>query len=199
MEAQKPTLKQKIEDLIAKSGYKNLRRFHKAIVEMAGDDAITYSSLHNAINLTTKPHIKTLYQIATVLKLQVGDLLKGTTEETPVVDPVSGYIQLNEKSSLHNLFHGLPIKPQLLRVEGYGESIDEKIAFFDIKGYRFIFVIRGTVELILKHKDREIERKELRKGDNFCFDASILHHFKNNNAQYAEILITNFKLGLPFD
>ena len=199
MDEAKPTLKQRIEVLISQAGYKNLRRFHKAIVGRAGDDAITYSSLHNAIHLTKKPHEKTLHQIASVLKVQIYDLIKGTTAEPPAVGPSSGYIQLNETSLLHNLYNGLPFSPQLLRVEGYGESIDEQNVFYDTKAYRFIYVIRGTVELILKHKDREIERRELKNGDVFCFDASILHNFKNNNAQYAEILINNFKQGLPYE
>ena len=199
MEKTRPTLKQRIKELIAKSGYKNLRRFHKAIVELAGDNAITYSSLHNTIHLTTKPHEKTLHQIASVLKLQIYDLIKGTTTEPPNVGPASGYIQLNETSSLHNLYHGLPFKPQLLRVDGYGESVDEQDRFFDTKCFKFIYVIRGTVELILKDKNREVERRELKKGDVFCFDSSILHNFKNNKVQYAEILITNFKQGIPYE
>ena len=139
MEKTKQTLKKKIEELIAKSGYKNLRRFHKAIVDLAGDEAITYSSLHNAIHLSTKPHEKTLHQIASVLKLQIADLIKGTNAEPPDVGPASGYIQLNDTSSLHNLYHGLPFKPQLLRVDGYGESINEQKVFFDTKCFRFIY------------------------------------------------------------
>ncbi len=199
MVEKKPTLRQKIEELIAQSGYKNLRRFHKAIVELAGDDAITYSSLHNAVHLSTKPHQKTLHQIASVLKLEISDLIKGSTIEPTHFGPASGYIQLNDTSILQNLYHGLPFKPQLLRVDGYGESIDEQNVFFDTKCFRFIYVIRGTVDLVLKHKNREEERREFKKGDVFCFDSSILHHFRNNNAQYAEIIIANFKQSLPYE
>lgn len=199
MENTKQTLNQKIEKLIAQSKYKNLRRFHKAIIEKAGEDAISYTSLRNAINRSTKPHEKTLFQIATILKLQIYDLIKGTNIEPPAIGPSSGYAQLNESSFLQNLYHGLPFKPQLLRVKGYGESTDEQKFFFDSKCFRFIYMIKGTVDLILKHKDREEERVELKKGDVFNFDSTIMHHFRNNNAGYAEILIMNFKQGIPYE
>lgn len=199
MDGAKETFNQRIESLISQSKYKNLRRFHKAIIEIAGEDAISYTSLRNAIHKSTKPHEKTLFQIATILKLQIYDLIKGTNIEPPAIGPSSGYAQLNETSFLQNLYRGLPFKPQLLRVKGYGESANEQKFFFDTKCFRFLYIIRGTVDLILKHKDREEERVELKKGDVFNFDSSILHYFKNNNAQYAEILITNFKQGLPYE
>jgi len=200
MESAKETFNQRIKKLIAQSKYKNLRRFHQAIIEQAGEDAISYTSLRNAIHQSKKPHEKTLLQIATILKLQIYDLIKGTNIEPSINGQASGYKQLNSTSTLHNLYHGLPFKPELLRVEGYGESIDEQNYFFDgSKPFRFIYVIKGTVDLILKHKDREQERRELKKGEVFCFDSSILHYFKNNNAQYAELLITNFKQGLPYE
>lgn len=200
MESAKETFNQRIKKLIAQSKYKNLRRFHQAIIEQAGEDAISYTSLRNAIHQSKKPHEKTLLQIATILKLQIYDLIKGTNIEPSINGQASGYKQLNSTSTLYNLYHGLPFKPELLRVEGYGESIDEQNYFFDgSKPFRFIYVIKGTVDLILKHKDREQERRELKKGEVFCFDSSILHYFKNNNAQYAELLITNFKQGLPYE
>jgi hypothetical protein len=199
MENAKETFNQRIKKLISQSKYKNLRRFHLAIVEKAGEDAISYTSLRNAIHQSKKPHEKTLFQIANILGIEIYDLIKGTNIEPSINGPASGYIQLNSTSILHNLYHGLPFKPQLLKVEGYGESIEEQNVFFDAKCFRFLYIIRGTIDLILKHKDREQERRELKKGDVFCFDASILHYFKNNNTQYAEILITNFKQGLPYD
>ena len=200
MENVKETFNQRIKRLIAKSKYKNLRKFHNAIVEVAGDDAITYGSLRNAMHLCKKPHEKTLFQIATILKLEINDLLKGTNLEPSINGQASGYKQLNESSTLFNLYHGLPFKPELLKIDGFGQSIDEQNYFYSgTKCFRFVYVTKGTVDVILKHKDREQERRELKKGDVFCFDASILHYFKNNNAQYAEILITNFKQGQPYE
>ena len=200
MENVKETFNQRIKRLIAKSKYKNLRKFHNAIVEVAGKDAITYGSLRNAMHLCKKPHEKTLFQIATILKLDIYDLIKGTNLEPSINGAASGYIQLNESSSLHNLYHGLPFNPELIKINAFGQTIDEQKYFFDgIKRFRFIYVTKGTVDVILKHKDREQERRELKKGEVYCFDSSILHYFKNNNAGYAEILIVHFKQGTPFD
>ena len=163
-------------------------------------DAVSRASLYNAIHLTTKPHEKTLHQIASVLKIHIYDLIKGTNVEPPTFGPASGYKQLNKTSVLHNLYHGLPFKPELLKVNGHGESIDEQNIFYDgTKCFRFVYIIRGTITLILKHKNRIEEQRELKKGDVFCFDSSTLHHFKNNNAQFAEIMINNFKEGSPYE
>ena len=200
MEKTKETLNERIQGLITQNGYKNLLTFHKAIVNLAGKDAVSRASLYNAIHLTTKPHEKTLHQIASVLKIHIYDLIKGTNVEPPTFGPASGYKQLNKTSVLHNLYHGLPFKPELLKVNGHGESIDEQNIFYDgTKCFRFVYIIRGTITLILKHKNRIEEQRELKKGDVFCFDSSTLHHFKNNNTQFAEIMINNFKEGSPYE
>ena len=203
MEIVKETINARIHKLIKQKGYKSLLKFHEAIVKQAGKDAISHTSLRNLLTnkSTVNPHEKTLSQIATILKIHVYDLIKGTNIEPASTGESSGYIQLNDTATLYNFFTDLSIQPQLLKVEQFGESpLDGDKFFFDgSKPFRFIYVVKGSVDLILKHKDKEQERKELKKGDAECFSLSIPHYFKNNNPQYAEILITNFKQSTPYE
>lgn len=187
-----PTLGQNIKDLIKKSGYKNLLAFHRAIVALAEEDAISYSSLHNVVNDTKRPEEKTLYQIALVLKMKISDLRKGTTSEPLETGPSTGFYPYNESSVLYNLYNNLPFLPQLIKIKGHGVTSEEKNFIADAKSYKFFYICRGTVDLVLKHEDTGIDRREFRKGDVFCFDASILHYFENRKVQYAEILLVSF-------
>ncbi len=192
IESLKPTLGQHIKDLIKKSPYKNLLAFHKAIVEYAEGDAISYSSLHNVVNDTKRPEERTLYQIALVLKMKISDLRKGTSSEPLETGPSSGYYPYNESSVLYNLYNNLPFLPQLIKIKGRGQTSEEKEFAPNAKSYKFFYICKGTVDLVLKHEDTGIDRREFRKGEVFCFDASTLHYFENRKPQYAEILLVSF-------
>lgn len=192
MERIKPTLGQNIRALIKKSSYKNLLAFHRAIVAYAEDDAISYSSLHNVVNDTKRPEEKTLYQIALVLKMKISDLRQGTTSEPLETGPSTGYYPYNESSVLYNLYNNLPFIPQLVKIKGHGQTSEEKEFVSDARSFKFFYICRGTVDLVLKHEDTGIERREFRKGDVFCFDASVLHYFENRKIQFAEILVVSF-------
>jgi hypothetical protein len=188
----KPTLGQNIKALIKESPYKNLLAFHRAIVAYAEGDAISYSSLHNVVNDTKRPEERTLYQIALVLKMKISDLRKGTTSEPLETGPSTGSFPYNESSVLYNLYSGLPFAPQLIKIKGLGATSEEKEFVSNSKSYKFFYICRGTVDLVLKHEDTGLDRREFRKGDVFCFDASILHYFENRKVQYAEILLVSF-------
>jgi len=192
IEKNKPTLGQNIRALIKKNSYKSLLAFHKAIVAYAGKDAMSYSSLHNVVNDTKRPEEKTLYQIALVLKMKISDLRRGTSSEPLETGPSTGFYPYNESSVLYNLYHNLPFLPQLIRIKGHGQTSQEKEFISNANSYKFFYICRGTVDLILKHEDTGIDRREFRKGDVFCFDASLLHYFENRKAQYVEILIVSF-------
>jgi len=192
MENTKPTLGQNIRALIKKSSYKNLLAFHRAIVAYAEADAISYSSLHNVVNDTKRPEEKTLYQIALVLKMKISDLRKGTTSEPLETGPSSGFYPYNESSVLYNLYNNLPFVPQLIKIKGHGATSEEKEFVSGARSFKFFYICKGTVDLILKQEDTGLDRRQFRKGDVFCFDASILHYFENRKTQYAEILIVNF-------
>ena len=192
MEKIKPTLGQKIRNLIQKSPYKNLLAFHRAIVAYAEGDAISYSSLHNVVNDTKRPEEKTLYQIALVLKMKISDLRKGTTSEPLETGPSEGSYPYNESSVLYNLYNNLPFTPQLIKIKGHGQTSEEKEFVPDAKSFKFFYICKGAVDLVLKQEDSEPDRREFRKGDVFCFDASVLHYFENRKAQYAEILLVSF-------
>jgi len=192
MENIKPTLGQKIKALIKKSPYKSLLAFHRAIVAYAEGDAISYSSLHNVVNDTKRPEENTLYQIALVLKMKISDLRRGTTNEPLETGPSSGFYPYNESSVLYNLYNNLPFLPQLIKIKGHGQTSEEKEFAANAKSYKFFYICNGTVDLIFKQEDSTIDRREFRKGDVFCFDASLLHYFENRKTQYVEILIVSF-------
>jgi hypothetical protein len=195
MKEMKLTVGQKIDAMIKERGFKSLHEFRQKIVEAAGEDAITYSSLWNAVNITKKPHVKTLEQIAYVLKTEISELLKGTTSEPPDQGPTEGFITYTTKTAtLHNLYHGLPAKPQVIKIDAYGEtSIEEDKIPGAKECIRFIYIIRGSVELVLNHKGRDPERRALNIEDTFCFDSTIPHYFKNANPQFAKIFVINYK------
>ena len=192
MEEIRPTLGKKISQLITKSSYKSLLAFHRAIQDYAGEDAISYSSLHNVVNDIKEPEERTLYQIALVLKMKISDLREGTTSEPPESGPSSGYYPYNETSILYNLYNNLPFQPQLIKIKGRGHTSEEKEFISDAKCFKLVYICRGIVQLVINRKDTGIDRRELKKGDVYCFDATDLHHFENRKVQYAEIHITVF-------
>ncbi len=192
MNENKPSLGQNIRALIKKSPYKNLLVFHRAIVAIAEEDAISYSSLHNVVNDTKRPEEKTLYQIALVLKMKISDLRKGTTSEPLETGPSKGFYPYNETSVLYNLYNNLPFTPQLVKIKGHGQTSEEKEFVSDSKSFKFFYICKGVVDLVLKQDDLKIDRRGFRKGDVFCFDASVLHYFENQRAQDAEILLVSF-------
>jgi mannose-6-phosphate isomerase-like protein (cupin superfamily) len=193
MEKNLPTLGQNIRALIKKSSYKNLLTFHKAIVAYAENDAISYSSLHNVVNDTKRPEEKTLYQIALVLKMKISDLRQGTTSAVLETGPSEGSYPYNETSVLYNLYNNLPFQPLLIRIKGHGQTSQEKEFAEDAQTFKFFYICKGVVDLVLQQEDSKTDRREFRKGDVFCFDAGVMHHFENTKAQYAEILIVSFK------
>ena len=117
-----PTLGQKVAKLITESPFKNPLNFHREIERKFGTDAISISHLYNVVNDKKRARDTVLYQIALSLGMEIYDLRKGTTSEPPDEGPSHGVYPYNKSAILYNLYHGLPFKPQMIKIKGKSKN-----------------------------------------------------------------------------
>ena len=191
-----PTLGEKIANLIAESPFKNPLNFHKEIERRCGKDAIKQRRLYFVINYRgNRKHKETvLYQIASALGMEIYELVEGTTSEPPAQGPSHGVFPYgaipNTKAAiLRNLYHGLSFKPQMIQIKGLGTTVEENEEIEGFQCFKFVVLIRGEVDLVIKHKDDETERIALKLNEGYNFDSGNLHYFENKSKQFSRIMI----------
>jgi hypothetical protein len=194
----RPTLGQKLAKLIAESPFKNPLNFHKEIVRRFGEDAMSQRHLYNVINdYSKRPKDIILHQIATALKIEFYELIKKTTSEPPAEGPSRGIFPYGPKSNDHLailrlLYHGLSFEPYMIKMKRHGRTIEENEIKDGLRCFRFVLVIRGTVELTIKHQDGNTECIKLKLDDCHCFNSEEPHYFENKSRQFSKILLIKF-------
>ncbi len=187
-----PTLGQKIAKLIAENPHKNPFNFYKAIVKRFGKDTISQRYLYNVINDRNKAKDTVLYQIASTLGMEIHELVQGTTSEPPVEGPSGGIFPYNKSAILYNLYHGLPFKPQMIKIRGRGKTVEEREEIPGFICFIFVMVIRGEIDLVTKHQDGNTECIKLKLDGRHCFNSGDLHYFENKSKQFSKILLIRF-------
>ncbi len=189
-----PTLGEKIAKLIAESPFENPLKFHEEIERRCGKDAIKQRRLYFVINYRGKRQHKdtVLYQIASALGMEIHELIQGTTSEPPVEGPSQGVFPYNKSAILYNLYHGLPFKPQIIKMRGHGKTIEEREAIKGFQCFKFVVVTRGEVDLVIKHRDGNTECIKLKLDGRHCFNSGDLHYFENKSKQFSKILLIRF-------
>lgn len=71
-------------------------------------------------------------------------------------------------------------------------SDEAEIQFYDHAGEEFVFVLDGSIELILKS-----HRYRLQKGDCCYFDSSLPHAYRSLNGKTAECVTMIYPASLP--
>jgi DNA-binding Xre family transcriptional regulator/uncharacterized RmlC-like cupin family protein len=161
----------------------SLKDFHKKLVGIFGDNALTYHSLCRL----EKGHrdsirLKTLYQISAALGVSLKDLLEGTDKEASRIatimrrrDRESNKYIYNPKAtaeilSSHNIRF---LAMELLMLPGGAtktEQDPEDTNHFE----KLVIMLQGEIKVFVG-KESHI----LRKGDTLSFASSIPHHFEN--------------------
>jgi len=187
-----PTLGQKVTKLIAESPFKNPLNFHKEIKRICDEDAISISHLYNVVNDKKRVKDTILFQIATALGVGLFELRKGTTSEPPAEGPSQGVFHYNKSAILYKLYNGLPFNPQMIKIKGRGKTIEEREEITGFQCFIFVMVIRGEVNLVLKHKDGNTESKKLKLDDRHCFNSGDFYYFENKSKQFSKVLLIKF-------
>lgn len=161
----------------------SLKDFHKKLVEIFGNDALTYHSLCRL----EKGHrdsirLKTLSQISTALGISLKDLLEGTDkEESRIVtimrrrDRESNKYIYNPKAaaeilSSHNIRF---VAMELLILPGGTTRTEQDPA--DANHFeKLIIMLQGEIKVFVGKESHIV-----RKGDTLSFASSVPHHFEN--------------------
>ena len=161
----------------------SLKDFHKKLVDIFGDKALTYYSLcrlekgyHEDIR------IKSLYQICTGLGISLKELKEGTDdEESKIVkiikasDRTNNRYFYNEKAVAEILssrdLRFLAMELELLPESATKEEQDP----VDVNRFeKLIIMLQGEVVCYIGN-----ERHLIKKGDTLSFASNISHHFEN--------------------
>ena len=138
-----------------------------------------------------------IHQIATALKIEFYELIKGTSSEPPPEGPSQGFFPYGPKSNdnaafLHNLYQGLPFRPQKIKIMGRQSTIEENEAKEGKNCYKFVTLERGQVDLVIKHRDGNTERITLVLDEGYKFDSGELHHFENKSKQISKVFVVSY-------
>jgi len=192
-------LGQKVVQLIENSPFKSPLNFHKEIIRRYGNDAIKQRRLYWVINYRGNRRIKdeVISQIATALKLKFYELVSGTTSEPPAEGPSKAFFPYGPKSNdnaaiLYNLYHGLPFKPQRIKISGRASTIEENEVIKGFQCFKLAVLEKGLVELVIKHKNGETERVDLKSSEGFNFNSGEPHYFENKSKLTSKIFVISY-------
>lgn len=177
----------------------SLKDFHKKLVEIFGDKALTYYSLcrlekgyREAIRL------KSLYQICTGLGVSLKELKEGTeAEESKIVniikasDRESNKYIYNEKAAAQILSpRGIKFLAMELELAPGGATKEEEDPVDVNRFEKLIIVLRGEILCRIGN-----EKHLIKKGDSLAFASDIPHHFENpsKNIKARCIIVQNPK------
>ena len=176
-------LHEKIRDIRKNTLKLSLKEFHKKLVDIFGDRALTYYSLCRLEKGYREDiRLKSLYQICTGLGMSLKELKEGTEqEESKIVNiirnayrPDNRYIY-NEKA-IAEILSSRNIKflaMELMLLPGGITKKEEDPV--DVNRFeKLIIVLQGD---ILCHIGTE--KHLIKKGDTLSFASNILHYFEN--------------------
>jgi len=163
------------------------------------DGAIKQRRLYFVITYRGKRKHKdeVLHQIASALKIKFYELTNETTSEPPAEGPSHGFFPYGPKTNdngafLCNLYQGLPFKPQTVKIMGRESTIEENEVIEGKKCFKFVTLIKGNVDLVIKHSDGNSERITLEQDEGYKFDSGELHHFENKSKQISKVFVVSY-------
>ncbi len=161
----------------------SLKDFHKKLVDIFGDKALTYYSLCRLEKGYREDiRIKSLYQICTGLGISLKELKEGTeNEESKIVklikatDRTNNRYFYNEKAVAEILssrdLRFLAMELELLPLSATKEEQDP----VDVNRFeKLIVMLQGEIVCYIGN-----EKHLIKKGDTLSFASNIPHHFEN--------------------
>lgn len=161
----------------------SLKEFHKKLVEIFGDRALTYYSLCRLENgRRDSIRLRSLYQISTGLGISLKELIKGTEKQESSIVAI---MRRKDRANNEYIYNAKAIadilSPRNMRflamelVMRPGGITREEQDPKDINNFeKLLIMLQGEVRVFVGE-----ERHLLRKGDSLSFSSSIPHHFEN--------------------
>ena len=170
------------------------------IFQLHPDGAIKQRRLYFVITYRGKRKHKdeVLHQIASALRVKYYELTEGTTSEPPAEGPSHGFFPYGPKSNdnsafLCNLYQGLKaFKPQTVKILSRGSTIEENEVIEGKKCFKFVTLKKGNIDLVIKHRDGNVERITLIDDEGYKFDSGELHHFENKSKQVSKAFVVSY-------
>ena len=178
-------LSEKIRYLRKKVLKINMKDFHKKLVNIFGDRALTYYSLCRLEKgRRDSIRLKSLYQISTGLGISLKDLVEGTDKE---ISKIVAIMRRKDRANNEYIYNAKAIAEilssrsmrflameLLLRPEGM--TREEQDPQDENRFEKLIIILQGEILAFVGN-----EKHTLRKGDSLSFSSSIPHHFENHS------------------
>lgn len=178
----------------------SLKEFHKKLVDIFGDRALTYYSLCRLEKgRRDSIRLRSLYQISTGLGISLKELTEGTDRETSKIvtimrrkDRSNNEYIYNAKASAEILSpRSMAFLAMELLLRPGGSTREEQDPKDDkIKYEKLLIMLQGEIFVYVGD-----EKHLIKKGDSLSFASSIVHHFENHsqNMKARCIVIQNPK------
>lgn len=163
----------------------NLKDFHKKLVDIFGDKALTYHSLCRLEKgYRDSIRLKSLYQISTGLGISLKELIEGTDKEA---SRIAAIMRRKDRANNEYIYNAKAIaeilSPRSMRflamelVLRPGGATREEQDPQDASGFeKLIIMLQGQMKIFVGG-----ERHLLNKGDSLSFSSFIPHHFENHS------------------
>lgn len=172
------TLGEKIRAAITNSPFRNVSAFHREMVNVFDQDAVSRRALSEIINGHTQARERTLNQIAIILGVRTTDLRRGTDAEVLEQEEILGAFTYNDRAVMQALANRLPFMPCKLVLRRGGHTTDEQDDPQAPAAVKWCAVIMGGVTLSVQG-EWGAEEKTWYKGHTFSFDPRRIHRFIN--------------------
>ena len=192
-------INEKMRDIRKYSLRLNLKKFHKKLVDIFGESALSYYSLCRIEKgHSDATRIKSLYQICTGLGVSLKELREGTEqEESKLVNIIRAsdragnkYIY-NEKSAAVILSPSdIKFLAMELEIQPGGDTKKEEDPVNFNRFEKLIIMLQGKM---IAHIGSE--KHQIKKGDTLSFASNIPHYFENpsTNIRTRCIIVQNPK------
>lgn len=153
---------------------------HRRIIEIFGENALSYSALKRIESGIADGRMSSYQQICEALGISIQELKKGTVEDSARFELIRAqdykgkYVYPKNASAEilnNNKCRFFAVK---LIVKSGGETSLEQDSAKDGKCRKWIYVLSGRLNCFVDN-----EKIILRKGDSLHFDSSLPHYFKN--------------------
>lgn len=172
---------------------KELRRAKKMTLQgVANETGFSTALISQIENNNVSPPIATLSKIANFFDVKIGHFFTENEEECPyevlrgnertVVPRV-----VSQDGTNHGYFYeSLSVRKKNKKMDPFLLTLNEKVSNTDTyshNGEEFIFVMKGTAELLL-----DDQRIVLNEGDSVYFDASLKHRLLSSGASEVKVM-----------
>ena len=179
-------LHEKIRSIRKNIAKLSLKEFHKKLVDIFGDRALTYHSLCRVEKgRRDSIRLRSLYQISTGLGVSLKDLTEGTDKEESKIVSI---MRRKDRSNNEYIYNGKAVAEILssrsirflameLVLRPLGTTREEQDPLEENNRFeKLVIMLQGEIHVYVKGENHLIK-----KGDSLSFASSVWHHFENRS------------------